>query len=105
MRPNPPAIMVQFLAWVVAAPRDYGQTMDAWRTSCPRLSVWEDAMADGLVCMESARAKPQSRLAVRLTERGRTLLASTTDPAADHSVPDHAFAQQEVLSAGDISSS
>jgi hypothetical protein len=25
------------------------ETIDAWRTSCPRLSAWEDALADDLV--------------------------------------------------------
>ena len=30
-------------------PRSYGETMEAWRTSCPRLPVWEDATMNGLV--------------------------------------------------------
>jgi hypothetical protein len=41
--------LLQFLAWVDAQPRTYAQTMEAWRTSCPRLSTWEDATAGGLV--------------------------------------------------------
>jgi len=43
------ASTLELLAWVSAGPRTYGETMEAWRTSCPRLSVWEDALADRLV--------------------------------------------------------
>lgn len=42
-------LMLQFLAWVSERPRSYADVMEAWRTSCPRLSIWEDAQADGLV--------------------------------------------------------
>jgi len=45
-------IMLQFLAWVVDRPRTYAGTMEAWRTTCPRLSVWEDAVIEGLVRIE-----------------------------------------------------
>jgi len=44
-------IMTQFLAWVADRPRTYTQTMEAWRSTCPRLSVWEDASIEGLVCI------------------------------------------------------
>ena len=61
-------ITLQFLAWVADRPRSYADAMDAWRSTCPHLSVWEDAIIDGLVRLESGRA-------VTLTERGRTILA------------------------------
>jgi hypothetical protein len=35
-------LTIQFLEWLSDRPRTYGETMDAWRTSCPRLSIWED---------------------------------------------------------------
>ena len=44
-------LTLQFLAWVAERPRGYEETMDAWRTSCPRLSIWEDARLDGLVSL------------------------------------------------------
>jgi hypothetical protein len=69
---RPPLIVRQFLFWVAAQPRTYGETMDAWRTSCPRLSVWEDATADGLV--ELADGGCQAERAVRLTADGTALL-------------------------------
>jgi hypothetical protein len=43
------APMRQFLEWIAARPRTYAETMDAWRTSCPRLAVWEDAHEAGFV--------------------------------------------------------
>jgi hypothetical protein len=69
----PPSLLRQFLAWVAAQPRTYGQTMDAWRTSCPRLAVWEEATGEGLVELLD-EGGPQSGRAVRLTRRGQALL-------------------------------
>jgi len=45
-------IMVQFLAWVADRPRSYAGTMEAWRTNCPRMPIWENAVSDGLVTLE-----------------------------------------------------
>ena len=42
----------QLLAWIAERPRRYDETIEVWKTSCPRLSVWEDALADGLVRIE-----------------------------------------------------
>jgi hypothetical protein len=65
----------QFLAWVDSAPRTYADAMDAWRSSCPRLTIWEDALADGLIRIEPNRTRAQARIA--LSERGHALLHST----------------------------
>ena len=59
-------LIVDLLEWVSRKERTYGETMDAWRTSCPRLPVWEDATDRGLV--ETAGST------VRLTHAGRALL-------------------------------
>ena len=40
---------LNLLEWVAARPRTYAEAIEAWRTSCPRLSVWDDAMIDGLL--------------------------------------------------------
>ena len=63
--------LLEFLEWVAAHPRTYGETMDAWRTSCPRLPVWEDAVDFGLVERVSAGRKTL----VQLTNAGRDLLS------------------------------
>ena len=57
------------LAWIDERPRTYGETMDAWRTSCPRLSIWEDALIAGLVRVRAS--------VVTLTPGGRAVLAAT----------------------------
>jgi hypothetical protein len=49
--PNDPAtpLILDFLEWLAPRPRPYDEVMEAWRTSCPRLTVWEDAVDAGLV--------------------------------------------------------
>jgi hypothetical protein len=65
------ALTLQFLAWAAEAPRTY-EDAEAWRRSCPHLSIWEDAIADGLIRFEGGSSMRQSRLAV--TARGRAVL-------------------------------
>jgi D-3-phosphoglycerate dehydrogenase len=43
------ALILDLLQWLEAAPRPYGEVMEAWRTSCPRLPVWEEASDRGFV--------------------------------------------------------
>ena len=62
-------IMLQFLAWVADRPRTYAATMEAWHSTCPRLSVWEDAIIEGLVRIDNDAGRP-----VRLTARGSAAL-------------------------------
>ena len=66
-----PALTQQFLEWVDEAPRSYADG-EAWRRSCPHLSIWEDAISDGLVQFQNGSGIQQSRLV--LTPRGRALL-------------------------------
>jgi hypothetical protein len=58
---------LQLLAWIDERPRTYPETIEVWKSSCPRLTVWEDALADGLVRVEDGR--------VLLTVAGSELLA------------------------------
>jgi len=53
--------------------RTYTETIDAWRSHCPRLSVWEDALSDCLV--EIVRGRNGTRSTVVLTARGLDVLA------------------------------
>lgn len=45
-------LVLDLVEWVAARPRPYQEVMDAWRTSCPRLTVWEDAVEQGYVISE-----------------------------------------------------
>jgi hypothetical protein len=67
-----PALTQQFLAWVAEAPRSYADA-EAWRRSCPHLSIWEDAISDGLVRFVQGDSMSETRLIV--TPRGRVVLA------------------------------
>jgi len=67
------ALTHDFLTWIAAGPRTYADVMDTWQTSCPRLSIWEDALDDGLVqAVRSADAPGE--IVVVLTPRGRAML-------------------------------
>ena len=70
-------LTLQFLAWLMEHPRTYGEAMEAWRTSCPRLSIWEDAMGEGLIELGQGRWRERH---VRVTAKGRALLQDA--PAA-----------------------
>jgi hypothetical protein len=81
-RPERPALGVaavspltrDFLSWVASTPRSYADTMGAWRTSCPRFPIWEDALGDGLVHVVSGSGVTMDEAAVVLTDRGRAVL-------------------------------
>jgi hypothetical protein len=67
----PEALLLDMLEWLAEAPRTYDQTMEAWRTSCPRLTVWEDAIERDFVRRESAEGGPAI---VVVTAAGRRYL-------------------------------
>ena len=67
------ALTLQFLGFV-ADGRTYGETMEAWRSTCPRMPIWEDAVRDGLVRIENSGAMKSSR--VVLTARGKARLSA-----------------------------
>jgi hypothetical protein len=63
------ALTRQMLEWIDAKPRDRAEVMEVWRTSCPKLSIWEDACIAGLIDSEPGTGK------VILSAAGRHLLA------------------------------
>ena len=65
--------------WVAKEPRPYRDVMDAWRTSCPRLTVWEEAVERGLV---ERRSAPGQGALVEVTEAGRRFLMRSHATAA-----------------------
>ena len=50
-------LVMDLVAFVAAEPRPYDEVIDAWRTSCPRLTVWEDAIDRGLISRRRAEDK------------------------------------------------
>jgi hypothetical protein len=47
------ALIVDLLDWLANGERTYQEVIDIWRTSCPRLPVWEDARDHGFVAQEN----------------------------------------------------
>jgi hypothetical protein len=64
------ALIVDLLEWVAGRERCYEEVMDAWRTSCPKLPVWEDANDCGLIRTEEV----EGRSIIRVTPSGLALL-------------------------------
>jgi hypothetical protein len=46
-------LIIDLLEWLAARERTYQEVIDAWRTSCPKLPVWEDARDRGFVAQEN----------------------------------------------------
>ena len=65
------ALLRDMLTWIAREDRPYAEVMEAWRTSCPRLPVWEDAVELGFV----AQRRIEGRVMVALTPAGRAFLA------------------------------
>jgi hypothetical protein len=59
-------LICDFLEWLDREPRTHADVMDVWRTSCPRLPVWEEATDNGYVVRRGPR--------IEVTERGRAFL-------------------------------
>jgi hypothetical protein len=66
------SLILDLLEWVGRRERNYEDVMDAWRTSCPRLPVWEEANDRKLLTIVHL----DGRSIIQLTPAGRSLLAS-----------------------------
>jgi hypothetical protein len=64
-------LILDFLEWIAAKPRPYSEVMEAWRTSCPRFTIWEDVVDNGFVIR---RRDDGNQLLVDLTPLGRSFL-------------------------------
>jgi hypothetical protein len=92
MHESPSLLMLEFLTWVASHPRTYDEAMDAWRSTCPRQTIWEDALLDGLIRVARGEAGQSSQ--VTLTPQGRALLEGNlgrrplgNDPGVDAHAP------------------
>lgn len=60
-------LLRDLLEWIDRAPRTHAEVMDGWRTSCPRLPVWEEATDHGYVARKDGM--------IEVTPRGRAFVA------------------------------
>jgi D-3-phosphoglycerate dehydrogenase len=63
-------LILDLLEWLATRDRSYEEVMAAWRTSCPKLPVWEEATDRGLVVKEEMRG----RCVVKISASGQALL-------------------------------
>lgn len=71
------SLIFDLVEWVSASERTYEETMDAWRTSCPRLQIWEDVNDRGLV----TTVVVDGRSIVRATQAGRAMIERRRSPS------------------------
>jgi hypothetical protein len=64
------SLILDLLEWMGPTPRPYAEVLEAWRTSCPRLPVWEDANDRGFIARHRAP--------------GRGTLVSVSAAGAEH---------------------
>jgi hypothetical protein len=69
MLPSP--AVLELLEWISPGGRGYSETLEAWKTHCPRLTVWEDALAAGLV---EVRRNGGDESQIAVTSAGRSAL-------------------------------
>jgi hypothetical protein len=79
----PQALLLDLVEWVARAPRTHADVMATWRTSCPRLPVWEDALEQGYVARDACAGKalpgqalPGQARRVVVTHKGHEFLAA-----------------------------
>ena len=69
----PSTATLELLEWVARGERTYEETLAVWSSHCPRLTIWEDTVIEGLVRI---RRSPASRSSiVALSDRGRAALS------------------------------
>jgi hypothetical protein len=63
-------LVLDLVEWIAREPRLYAEVIEAWRTSCPRLTIWEDAVDRGYVVRDPAAAGVR----VAITDTGEKFL-------------------------------
>jgi hypothetical protein len=66
-------LILDLLEWIGPRARPYAEVVEAWRTSCPRLPVWEEANQRGFIDHLHEQGRPAM---VALTHSGRAHLRS-----------------------------
>ncbi|CAN7300864.1 hypothetical protein LJR090_002209 [Bosea sp. LjRoot90] len=61
-------LILDLVEWVARDERSHAELLEIWRTSCPRLTVWEDAVDRGYLTRQDRR--------VTVTRKGQELLSS-----------------------------
>ena len=66
------ALILDLLEWIDPQARPYREVIEAWRTSCPRLPVWEEANERGFI---ERHHSPGTEAVVSVSALGAKFLA------------------------------
>ena len=75
------ALILDLVEWIAKAPRPYEEVMDAWRTSCPRLPVWETACDRRYLVRERGEVRATAAGLAELRRAGRLAAPAEKTPA------------------------
>jgi hypothetical protein len=75
-----PSLVLDLLEWLGPEPRPYGEVLETWRTSCPRLPIWEDANERGFIARQHVPGQGQF---VTVSLAGADHLHTCRPPALD----------------------
>ena len=64
-------LVLDLVEWIAREPRLYSEVIETWRTSCPLLTIWEDAVDRGYVAREAVAG---TGVRVKITDRGKDFL-------------------------------
>lgn len=95
MSDTPTALLLDLVEWVALRVRPYAEVMAAWRTSCPRLTVWEDALDAGYLVREWRKGHGET---VAVTPHGHEFLRAHGRAPAVSPLPRGARAHANRLS-------
>ncbi|HEY7320225.1 MAG TPA: hypothetical protein VIE89_21860 [Candidatus Binatia bacterium] len=87
MREPVDPLMLQFLTWVASRDRTYAEAMEAWQTTCPRHTVWEDALINGFIQLQNKASQSWSE--VKLTRKGKAILDESIHESIQSDQPRH----------------
>ena len=68
------SLVADLVEWVAQSPRSYSDVMAAWRTSCPRQTIWEDCIDEGLLRVDGQSVQTTAQGFQFLAVHGRTEL-------------------------------
>jgi hypothetical protein len=75
-------LVLDLLEWLGTGARPYPEVLDAWRTSCPRLPVWEEANARGYI---ERHRSPELGSCISVSTVGAAHLAAYRQPLSSRS--------------------
>jgi D-3-phosphoglycerate dehydrogenase len=78
------ALVIDLLEWLSKGPQTYDDVLEGWRTSCPRLPVWEEANDRGFI--NQGFTAGRGRL-VSLSPEGVTYLQHSQSRATTNLLP------------------